>query len=163
MMIIDFLIICFKFIGLLFLINSGIALLFTLIEIRLTLKQIQLHKSSFYSSMLLILFILTLFSNVLIYTYLIKMFTFFYNVETLSRVQLLFVLIPISIGISLMTSIANTSDRNFKQDYSKGIVTNFISGLINFGIMILMILELILLIAPSLMKYLMLSYNYVFG
>ena len=163
MMIIDFLIICFKFIGLLFLINSGIALLFTLIEIRLTLKQIQLHKSSFYSSMLLILFILTLFSNVLIYTYLIKMFTFFYNVETLSRVQLLFVLIPISIGISLMTSIANTSDRNFKQDYSKGIVTNFISGLINFGIMILMILELILLIAPSLMKYLMLFYNYVFG
>ena len=54
------------------------------------------------------------------------MFTFFYHVEILSRVQLLFVLIPISIGISLMKSIANNSDRNFKQDYSKGIVTNFI-------------------------------------
>ena len=162
-MIIDFVIICLKFIGFLFLINSGIALLFTLIEIRLTLKQIQLHKSSFYSSMLLVLFILTLFSNVLIYTYLIKMFTFFYHVEILSRVQLLFVLIPISIGISLMKSIANNSDRNFKQDYSKGIVTNFISGYINFGIMILIILELILLISPSIMKYLILFYNYILG
>lgn len=162
-MFIDFVIICFKFIGFLFLINSGIALLFTFIEIRLTLKQIQLQKSNFYINMLMALFILAFFSNVLIYTYLIKMFAFFYNVEILSRVQLLFVLIPVLIGMSLMTSIANTSDRSFKQDYSKGIVTNFISGLINFGIMILMILEIVLLIVPGFMKYLMLFYNYILG
>ncbi len=160
-MIIDFVIICFKFIGILFLMNASIALLFTFIEIRLTLKQIQLHKSSFYSSMLLILSILTLFLNVLIYTYLLKTSTIFYQVEILSRVQLLFMLIPLLTGISLIKSIANTSDRSFKQDYSKGIVTNYISGYINFGVAILIILQIILLIAPSLMKYLMLFYNYL--
>ena len=162
-MIIDFVIICFKFIGILFLMNASIALLFTFIEIRLTLKQIQLHKSNFYSSMLLILSILTLFLNVLIYTYLLKTSTIFYQVEILSRVQLLFMLIPLLTGISLIKSIANTSDRSFKQDYSKGIVTNYISGYINFGVAILIILQIILLIAPSLIKYLMLFYNYLLG
>lgn len=162
-MIIDFVIICLKFIGFLFLINAGIALMFTLIEIRLVIKQIQLFKSSFYGSMSLLLFVLTLFLNVLIYTYLLKMFTFFDNAETLSRVQLLFMLIPLLIGISLMKSIANYSDSNFKQDFSKGIVTNYISGYINFGVMILIILQIVLLIAPSLMKYLIIFYNYLLG
>lgn len=162
-MIIDFVIICFKFIGFLFLINVGIALMFSLIEVAVTLKKIQLHKSSFYSSLVLILFIITLFSNVFIYTYLLQMFTSFNHVETLSRIQLLFMLIPILTGVSLMKSIANTSDRNFKQDYSKGIVTDYISGYIYFGIMILVLLQIILLIAPSLMKYLLFFYNYLLG
>lgn len=160
-MIVDFIIICFKFIGFLFLINAGIALLFTLIEIAVTLKKIQLHKSSFYSSLILILFIITLFSNIFIYTYLLQKFTSFNNVEILSRIQLSYMLIPLFTGISLMRHSANTSKRNFKQDYSKGIVTDFISGFINFGVMILIILQIILLIAPSLMKFLIVFYNFI--
>ena len=162
-MIIDFVIICFKFIGILFLMNASIGLIVTLTEMFLIRKEIQLHKSSFYGSMLLILFVLTLFLNVLIYTYLLKTSAIFYQVEILSRVQLLFMLIPLLTGISLIKSIANTSDRSFKQNYSKGIITNYISGYINFGVAILIILQIILLIAPSLMKYLMLFYNHLLG
>lgn len=162
-MIIDFVIICFKFIGILFLMNASIGLIVTITEMLLIRKQIQLHKSGFYSSMLLIIFVLTLFLNVLIYTYLLKMFISFNNVEILSRVEILFILIPLSIGISLMKSIANTSERNFKQDFSKGIITNFISGYISFGIVILIILQIILLIAPSVMKNLIIFYNYLLG
>lgn len=162
-MIFDFVIICFKFIGFLFLINLGIGLIQTLTELILVHKQIQLHKSGFYSGMLIILFILTLFLNVLIYTYLIKMFTSFNQVEILSRMQLLFMIVPISIGISLMKSIANTSERNFKQDFSKGIITNFIPAYINFGVMILIILQVIFIIAPSVIKYLIFFYNYLLG
>ena len=162
-MFLDFVIICFKFVGLIFLINAGIALIFTFIEIRLTIKQIQLHKSNFHINLILILYAITLFSNIFIYSYLIKQFTLYYQVEILTRVQLIFLFIPILIGISLMKSIANNSDRNFKQDYSKGIVTNYISGYINFGVLILIILQVVIIIAPSLMKYLILLNNYLLG
>lgn len=162
-MIIDFVIICFKFIGILFLMNASIGLIVTLTEMYLIRKEIQLHKSGFYSSILLIFFVLTFFLNVLIYTYLLKMFVSFNNVEILSRVEILFILIPLSLGISLMKSIANTSKRNFKQDFSKGIITNFIYGYISFGIVILIILQIILLIAPSVMKNLIIFYNYFLG
>ena len=162
-MIVDFVLICFKFIGFLFLINLCLGLIVTLTEMLLVHKKIQLHKSGFYSSMLLILFVLTFFLNVLIYTYLLKMFVSFNNVEILSRVEISFILIPLSLGISLMKSIANTSKRNFKQDFSKGIITNFIYGYISFGIVILIILQIILLIAPSIMKNLIIFYNYFLG
>lgn len=162
-MIIDFGIICLKYIGFLFLINFGIGFLFSLIEILIKVKKIQLHKSSFFSGIVLILFIITLFSNVFIYTYLIKNFILFYHVETLSRIQLLFMIIPLLVGISLMSSIANNSDRNFRQDFSNGIISNNISGFIKFGIMILILLQIVLLIAPSLIKYLIIFYDYIFG
>jgi hypothetical protein len=160
-MILDFVLLCLKFLAFIFLVNMAIALILTLTEMFLILKKKQLHKSNIYGTMLLILFPITLVLNVLLYTDLLISFSPVNATEELSRTRLLFVLIPLLIGRSLMSHISNTSKRNFQPDVSTGKITNFIPTYINFGLIVLMILQSISLINPSAIRYLIIVYNYI--
>lgn len=161
-MIIGFVIICFKFIGFLFLINSSIGLIFTLIE-AFFFRNVQLNKSKFYAPIGLIFIILTIVSHVLIYSYLARIFSSLYSTVILTRWQLLLMLIPLFIGISLLNSIAKHSERNFEIDYSRGKIINFIQTFLNVAMLTLLALQVVLLFVPSVIKNLISFYGYILG
>ena len=161
-MIVDFIILCLKFIGLLFIVNFCLGIIFTLIEAFFLQKKIVLNQSNLYVILIIIIFLSSIVLNVLIYTRLTIMFASLNHTEVLTRMQLLLMLIPLFLGISLMNSIANHSERNFEPNYSQGKIKTFIPGYINLGLLAMIVLQVILLIAPSVMKNLIVFYNYFF-
>ncbi len=159
-MIVDFILLCLKFIGILFVINFCLGTIFTLIEAFLLQKKVLLNQSKFYTTVILVLYLLSVVLHILIYTRLTIMLASLNHTEVLSRIQLLLALIPLFLGISLMTAIANHSERNFEPNFSKGQIKTFIPAFINFGLLTLIVLEVVLFIAPSVMKNLIVFYNY---
>ncbi|MGL2992943.1 hypothetical protein [Flavobacterium sp. TSSA_36] len=160
-MILDFIIICAKFVGFLILLKFIMVLLILSIEMFFKRKEIPLYKSNFYTYSRIILQIANFILHVLLYAYLVKTFGAFYGTEILSRKQLLFLFIPLLIGISLMIAIAKESDRKFKPDFSNQNITNSVSAFIDSGLLTLVVLQLILLFFPSTIKYVA-SFYYLF-
>lgn len=159
-MIVDFILVCLKFIGILFVVNFCLGTMFTLLEVFLLMKKEKLNHSKFYTTAIFVSFLSSIVLNILIYTRLTIMLASINHTELLTRMQLLLMLIPLFLGISLMTAIANHSERSFEPNFSKGQIKTFIPGIINFGLLTLIILQVVLLISPNVMKNLIVFYNY---
>ena len=138
----------------------AITTIFILIETLFTLKKIQLHKSNFFGFISMSFILITILIHIYIYTYLSEMFLSLYSTELLSRVQLLFMLIPLILATTLLNQIAKTSERNFKLDYSKGKVLNYVDLFLRTATFTLLIMHVILLIFPDFMEKIIVFHRY---